>query len=263
MREWVVGLLMGCCLPMWAESDVNGDERVSVGDVVWLIDWLLNEDATNGHEYVDFGLPSGTLWAKTNVGATMNYETGVRVAWGETEEKSTYDWEGYKWAVVTDSGTTLTRYTGEMDTLRICDDAAMRLWGGLWRTPSIDQLLELMQYCRWSWALVNGMYGYRISRGANYIFLPATGYQRDNSLYEENLSGSYWAIETYASNAQMGYSLYFDDEDIMWAYRARYSGRSIRPVISPDEALRRYDVNGDGYINVTDVELLANEVTER
>ena len=69
--------------------------------------------------------------------------------------------------------------------------------------------------------------------------------------------------ETYAANANMAYTLYFDDEDIMWAYRARYSGRSIRPVISPDEALRRYDVNGDGFINVTDVELLADEVKNR
>lgn len=25
---------------------------------------------TNGHEYVDLGLPSGNLWAKMNVGAT-------------------------------------------------------------------------------------------------------------------------------------------------------------------------------------------------
>ena len=27
-------------------------------------------DPYNGHEYIDLGLPSGTLWAKCNVGAT-------------------------------------------------------------------------------------------------------------------------------------------------------------------------------------------------
>ena len=31
----------------------------------------------NGHEYVDLGLPSGTLWASMNVGAANPEETGA------------------------------------------------------------------------------------------------------------------------------------------------------------------------------------------
>ena len=37
------------------------------------------------HEYVDLGLPSGTLWAKTNIGASSPEEYGLYFAWGETE----------------------------------------------------------------------------------------------------------------------------------------------------------------------------------
>lgn len=35
-----------------------------------------------GHEYVDPGLPCGTLWATGNVGATSPYEKGQYFAWG-------------------------------------------------------------------------------------------------------------------------------------------------------------------------------------
>ena len=39
------------------------------------------------YEYVDLGLPSGTLWATFNVGATQPHESGYYLAWGELEEK--------------------------------------------------------------------------------------------------------------------------------------------------------------------------------
>ena len=42
-------------------------------------------------EYVDLGLPSGTLWATTNIGATSPEDYGDYFAWGETTTKS--DWE--------------------------------------------------------------------------------------------------------------------------------------------------------------------------
>ena len=37
----------------------------------------------NGHEWVDLGLPSGTLWATMDIGANNPEDTGTRVAWGE------------------------------------------------------------------------------------------------------------------------------------------------------------------------------------
>lgn len=52
--------------------------------------------------FVDFGLPSGTLWSTKNIGAT-NGDTaeswyGNYYAWGETETKSDYSWYTYKYA---------------------------------------------------------------------------------------------------------------------------------------------------------------------
>ena len=41
----------------------------------------------DGHEYVDMGLPSGTLWATCNIGAESSTDFGDYFAWGETEPK--------------------------------------------------------------------------------------------------------------------------------------------------------------------------------
>ena len=49
------------------------------------------------HDYVDLGLPSGTLWATCNVGANSPEEYGDYFAWGETAPKSDYSWSTYKY----------------------------------------------------------------------------------------------------------------------------------------------------------------------
>ncbi len=52
-----------------------------------------------GYEYVDLGLPSGTLWATYNVGATSPYEKGQYFAWGEVEPREDFSWESYKFFI--------------------------------------------------------------------------------------------------------------------------------------------------------------------
>ena len=50
-----------------------------------------NEPAVpDNHEYVDLGLPSGTLWATCNVGANTPEEYGDYFAWGETAPKNDF-----------------------------------------------------------------------------------------------------------------------------------------------------------------------------
>ena len=43
--------------------DVDGDGAVTIADVTAIYDYLLGKD---GHEWVDLGLPSGTLWKESN-----------------------------------------------------------------------------------------------------------------------------------------------------------------------------------------------------
>ncbi|MBR4828363.1 MAG: hypothetical protein IKZ92_00985 [Muribaculaceae bacterium] len=87
----------------YQRGDVNYDGQVSISDVTCLIDYLLTgawpeEPVTppDDHEYVDLGLPSGTLWATMNIGANAPEEFGDYFAWGETEPKDDYSWTTYK-----------------------------------------------------------------------------------------------------------------------------------------------------------------------
>ena len=45
----------------------------------------VNDSKADGHEYVDLGLPSGTLWATCNVGASKPEEYGNYFAWGRND----------------------------------------------------------------------------------------------------------------------------------------------------------------------------------
>ena len=81
-----------------AAADVNSDGEISVADVNVLIDIILGSYMEpEQHEWVDLGLPSGTLWATCNVGADAPEEYGGHFAWGETETKDFYAWTTYKW----------------------------------------------------------------------------------------------------------------------------------------------------------------------
>lgn len=46
-------------------------------------------------QWVDLGLPSGTLWADRNLGANSPNEYGTNYAWGETETKETFTTANY------------------------------------------------------------------------------------------------------------------------------------------------------------------------
>ena len=90
-------------------ADVNKDGEINIADVNAIIDLILGGGAhQDNHEYVDLGLPSGTLWATCNVGANSPEQYGDYFAWGETAPKEVYTWETYKWC----NGTwdSLTKY---------------------------------------------------------------------------------------------------------------------------------------------------------
>lgn len=111
-------------------------------------------------EYVDLGLPSGTLWATFNVGAHMPEDPGLYFAWGETTGfkfgttgERIFNWEGYKWSGST--STSLIKYCsnnsfGTIDgktTLDLEDDAAYVNWGPEWRMPTKEEIQELIENC--------------------------------------------------------------------------------------------------------------------
>ena len=112
-----------------------------------------SSDAFNGHEYVDLGLPSGTKWAKMNVGAQTETDYGLYFAWGETTGYTAsqvgtdkqFSWSDY--ALTEDNGSTMSKYnaTDNKTHLELTDDAAAVNMGGDWHMPNRAQCLELFK----------------------------------------------------------------------------------------------------------------------
>ena len=218
-------------------ADVNGDHEVNIADVNALIDIILNPVVAEDHEWVDLGLPSGTLWATCNVGANAPEGYGDYFAWGETEPKEIYSWETYKWSYgINDK---LTKYCtnsfyGTVDNkteLELADDAAYVNWGASWRIPTYEQLKELSTKCLWVWTTHNGVNGYQVT-GPNgkTMFLPAAGYGEDSSLCYADWRGYYWSRELYYESSYYANYLYFISGRVSVDWSERCYGLSVRAV---------------------------------
>lgn len=215
-------------------GDVNGDEAVNVNDVTTLVDYILGKRVINGHEFVDLGLPSGTLWATQNVGASTTEQAGEYFAWGELTPKENFTWANY--ILCDGSSKNLKRYNadpanGAVDNLLELtpeDDAAHMQWGGLWRMPSMAQAQELQQSC--SWALDKQRAGYVVTGpNGNSIFLPSAGFIVNSNLQMGGTSGYYWTTTLDPEYSSYAYCL-VGEQTLFDHFAPRYSGRSIRPV---------------------------------
>lgn len=184
----------------------------------------------NGHKFVDLGLPSGLLWAETNVGASTPYADGDYYAWGETQTKSDYSWSTYKW------GSNYTKYNSSdgKTTLEASDDVATVKWGKECRMPSRAEFQELYNKCDWTWkSNYNGTSGYLV-KGPNgqTIFLPASGDRYDGYLGSHGSYGHYWSSSLDTSDTGYAYYLYFGSSGSVYPSRSFYRcyGHSVRPV---------------------------------
>ena len=227
-----------------AYGDVDQDGVVGIADVTSLIDYLLkgtwpDDPVTppDDHEWVDLGLPSGTLWATCNLGATSPEEYGDYFAWGEVEPKEVYDWSTYKWCNGADS--TLTKYCidgacGIVDNKTVLDpedDAAYVNWGSSWRMPTMEQLLELKNICTTQRLEINGVMGALITGpNGNTVFFPLAG-QINGSEYERvGNYGYFWSTDIFSDDSNVARYIYFNGAYFTAWNRYRYFGFTIRAV---------------------------------
>ena len=184
-------------------------------------------EAPDTHEYVDLGLPSGTLWATCNVGANSPEEVGDYFAWGETEPKSNYTEDNYTFSI------------GEATQLPEKNDAATINWGSKWRMPSYDQIKELCQNTTAEWTTLNGASVLKVTSktNGNSIFLPTTGSWGNGSIYLSATSVEYWSRtrseydDDCANELLMRNANYNNDWSSAYNYSSYfYRGQTVRAV---------------------------------
>ena len=211
------------------------------------------QTAPAGVQAVDLDLPSGLKWATMNVGATAPEAYGDYFAWGETETKTNYTWNNYKFT--TDGGTTFTKYTETDGKLKLDpeDDAAAVNWGGKWRMPTQVNWTELRENCTWTWTSRNGVNGYEVKgKNGNSIFLPAAGYRDGNKLSYDNSYGNYWSGSLSTDNPDNAWLVYLGSYTVDRVFGYRCRGLSVRPVqegststaLQPAESVAIHAENG-------------------
>lgn len=191
---------------------------------------------------VDLGLPSGTMWAPWNMGASQPSGVGALLAWGETvADKMDADghpwffWDNYRlYSCFTDDICT-NKYLGYNKAIDPEDDAATVNWGRQWKMPTVEQFQELLnpENCTWEWKQCeDGTAGYVINsvRNGNSLFLPAY------------VTGNYWSSDLCRPSKHyvdgpyvIAWSLYFDQDNRCVIPDKGCDGLFIRPVLVATE----------------------------
>jgi len=185
----------------------------------------------NNHPHlIDLGLPSGTLWSCCNVGARSPEGFGGYYAWGETVEKSDYQWSTYAYynsnANTPIEETVIIGY----DISGTEYDAATVNWGDQWKMPSSAQCNELVNSCYVSWTTQNGVRGQIVkSTNGGSIFLPAAGWRHHAVVDSMGTKGGYWSSTCHKSNPSYSTRLVLRDTLTVRGL-LRYFGQPIRPV---------------------------------
>ena len=146
----------------------------------------------NGHEWVDLGLPSGTLWATCNVDANKSEDYGGYFSWDEGNK-------------------------------------SVANWGDCWCMPSKEQWEELMENTKSTWITKNSVNGRLFTAdNGNSLFLPAAGLS--NIFNDSGFCGYYWSGSLDTDSTNDAWSLLFVSDFCDMYVSSCYYGRSVRPV---------------------------------
>ena len=248
-------LLVLCGVGIWLLYGNNKKENTKP-------DYIADSgEAISSDDYVDLGLPSGTLWASCNVGASAPYEKGGIYAWGETVQKQSYRMENYFDIDSLAGSSSLYDMFGtegqtQQSIIGTKCDVASAVCGPDYVMPTKAQLDELNTECTWTWGTLKRVKGMIVTGpNGNSIFLPACGSGNENGIFGYNEDGDYWCgelcdpkVHEHSNMDQellklegpsaRAYSLEFMetagwigvDENHMVSCGQRYYGCSVRPV---------------------------------
>lgn len=191
---------------------------------------------------VDLGLPSGTLWATMNVGASKPSDAGLYFQWGDTVgytadqvgKDKQFTWNDYKFSI-NGSSSNFSKYTTTGATLDLEDDAAHVNMGGSWHMPTPTQIQELINGTTSTRTTQDGING-RLFKSetdpSKFIFFPAAEFAWKGSVYDGGGGGYAWSSTLNSSVVSNGQSLTFSPVGAsLYGYGSRYYGFPVRGVI--------------------------------
>ena len=147
----------------------------------------------NGFEYVDLGLPSGTKWAKYNVGAYSETDNGLYFPFGGIVGLDSPYYEG-------NFDSHKLKFNGDIKaTLNLDNDAAHIHMGGKWHMPTKEQFEELLDekntVSTWIYDYCIREVSGRLFRSRindETLFIPANGFISNHQYVQNGQTCSLW-----------------------------------------------------------------------
>ena len=210
--------------------------------------YLIKTDDYASLETVDLGLPSKLKWAKCNIGANSEEESGLYFQWGDTqgytaeqvgngEGLKAFNWADYKFSIDgSDSNFSKYNRSDSKTVLDPEDDAAHVNMGGNWRMPTFDEYKELCLNTdiylvptegeeiqgtaqedsgsvtiNWASQIKGALKGvkfYKKGDKQTYMFVPAAGDALEGSMQVVGQVGVLWSSSLGSSDVQGAW--YFD-----------------------------------------------------
>jgi hypothetical protein len=200
--------------------------------------WENNQlEEINNKGVVDLGLPSGTLWAKCNLGAEKETDFGKFFQWGDVkgynpDEGHNFNWDNYKWGAFDN----LVKYNNDDEKLVLDneDDPVFAVTNGMFKMPTKEQLQELIDYTNHEWTSIDGVKGMKCTNkndDTKYIFIPAAGYCIDSVHNDVGFWGCLWSVSRKESRADSAWNMSFSSSYISNDYFLCCNGFSVRGVM--------------------------------
>ncbi|MBO6025271.1 MAG: hypothetical protein J6P83_10515 [Bacteroidales bacterium] len=192
-------------------------------------------------EYVDLGLPSGSLWATCNIGAETPEDYGYYFCWASLSPKGIL-----RYIMMENAVKYLTKYcnnpsygyegySDDLTVIQPSDDAANIYYGCGWHIPTYEEWQELVESCTFSFVIQEDVSGVRFSApNGNSIFLPAAG-RFDFGVIDDVKIGYYWSSLLYEDYPFYAWGYTWNSLDGLYGLQGidRYiGGGSVRPVHS-------------------------------
>ena len=184
-------------------------------------------------QLVDFGLPSGNLWATTNIGASTPYEPGLYFAWGDIngydkDDNHLFLIDDYIWY----DGKEYSKYNEKdgISTLLLEDDAANVDFGGSWHIPNYFDFQELLNYTSRYYDSINNVVSFYDKNNELSFFM---GGFIDKQIYQDGNEGFYWSnqLEDSGLDTVLSFNVTNKGEAIVRSNK-RFVGQNIRPIYS-------------------------------
>ena len=211
----------------------------------------------NGYEYIDLGLPSGTMWATCNVGANKPEDEGLLFQFGrvdgykygdknhkfKTKYQNLLDGSSSVYTPVTTSG----KVYKANDILDLVDDAAHVNMGGKWMMPTNDQLKELHKNTKHEIERIDGIKGMLFTSNINnnQLFVPFTGFWHNDNFIDAGINTSIWSSQIRASSTVYAYRIYCSSGNGVYTnnFYYRSAAYSVRGVFKSNDTSNEHKNN--------------------